>query len=91
MQALQREVDWMALGLTAEQAVPKGCGQQLLKGIDLIKIDQHASKNDQHASKDLNRVAPLVNCIAKLMTWYISKSVYATVDHSYDAVRKKLQ
>ena len=84
MQALQREVDWMALGLTAEQAVPKGCGQQLLKGIDLIKIDQHASP-------DLNRIAPLVNRIAKQMTWYISKSVYATVDHSYDAVRKKLQ
>lgn len=84
MQALQGEVDWTALGLTAEQVVPKGCGQQLLKGIDLIK-------DDQHASKDLNRVAPLVNRIAKQMTWYISKSVYATVDHSYAVIRKKIQ
>lgn len=84
MQALQGEVDWTALGLTAEQVVPKGCGQQLLKGIDLIK-------DDQHASPDLNRIAPLVNRIAKQMTWYISKSVYATVDHSYAVIRKKIQ
>ena len=84
MQALQGEVDWAALGLTAEQVIPKGCGQQLLKGIDLIK-------DDQHASPDISRIAPLVNRIAKLMTWYISKSVYGTVDHSYAVIRKKLQ
>ena len=33
---------------------------------------------------------PFINRIAKLMTWYISKSVYGTVDHSYTAIRKKL-
>lgn len=83
MQALQGEVDWAALGLTAEQVVPKGCGKQLLKGVDLLK-------DDQHASQDLHRVAPFINRIAKLMTWYISKSVYGTVDHSYTVIRKKL-
>ena len=84
MQALQGKVDWTALGLTAEQVVPKGCGKQLLKGADLLK-------NDQHASQDLHRVAPFINRIAKLMTWYISKSVYGTVDHSYTVIRKKIQ
>lgn len=83
IQALQREIDWAALGLTAEQVVPKGCGNQLLKGVDLLK-------DDQHASQDLHRVAPFINRIAKLMTWYISKSVYGTVDHSYTVIRKKL-
>lgn len=83
IQALQGEIDWTALGLTAEQVVPKGCGKQLLKGVDLLK-------DDQHASQDLHRVAPFINRIAKLMTWYISKSVYGTVDHSYTVIRKKL-
>lgn len=84
MHALQGQVDWMSLGLTADKAVPNGCGLQLLKGANLI--DSNAS-----SSADLRRVAPIINRIAKQMAWYISKSVYATVDHSYDVIRKNVK
>lgn len=84
MQQLQRQVNWRALGLKADDVVPDGSGARLLRGQDLMPAAL-VNKNEE-----TKKIGPTVNRIARQLAWLVSKSVYRSIDQVFDVVAQKV-